>query len=233
MLKFPPVPNPYAYARDTAPRDHIIVACVNVGPKYPPSLLQRLKQMVDRHLTVPHDFFCVTDRPDAYELPIITVLPERTLDGWWSKFNLFMPGTFPEGERILYLDLDVVITDSIDCFAEATDEFIMIENYSPNKSHSAYNSSIMAWTAGGIATEVISAGWRDEYSSQTHGDQEVIWMLMDQHIRAWPVEWAPSYKYHCRGRGLAPGSRIVVFHGDPKPSEVRDGWVVANYLNVP
>lgn len=232
MLKFPKVPNPYVYATPTEPYNEVIVACVNVGDKYPAEYVQRLERMVAAHMSVPHQFWCLTDNPTLYKYPIVITPNRGGLGGWWSKFSLFHPNAFPEGHRIIYLDLDIVVTGSLDELAACRDEFIMIENYSPNKGHAAYNSSCMSWTHGGFVSNLIHAGWKNEFMAQTHGDQEVIWMLADGHITAWPEPWMPSYKYHCRGNGLPAAAKLVVFHGDPKPTEVKDPWV-AEYRDIP
>jgi len=57
------------------------------------------------------------------------------------------------------------------------------------------------------------------------GDQEFITREVGppgKHIK--PMAGVYSYKYHCRN-GLPRDSRVVCFHGTPKPSEVSDSWV--------
>jgi hypothetical protein len=51
-------------------------------------------------------------------------------------------------------------------------------------------------------------------------------------VRTWPAHWCISYKYEARRNGkLDPDTRIVVFHGDPKPDVVNDGFVIENWLH--
>ncbi len=46
--------------------------------------------------------------------------------------------------------------------------------------------------------------------------------------RSYPRPWILSYKRHCR-EALPPDSRIVVFHGEPKPHEIRDEHIVGHW----
>ena len=41
----------------------MIVACVRTGKRYGVEYVARLKAGVARHLTMPHRFMCLTDRP--------------------------------------------------------------------------------------------------------------------------------------------------------------------------
>jgi hypothetical protein len=88
------------------------------------------------------------------------------LSGWWNKLYLFKDGLFPEGDRILYLDLDTVITGSLDDIIQYKGTFAILRDfYRPE----GLQSSVMAWEAGRL-TELWSeyerfgrphiAGWR-------------------------------------------------------------------------
>ena len=51
--------------------DSIIdVYCVNVGDKYGPEYVFKLKSAVERHLKQPHNFWCITDKPELYPFSI-------------------------------------------------------------------------------------------------------------------------------------------------------------------
>jgi hypothetical protein len=43
--------------------------------------------MVARHLTIPHDFVCIT----THEVPkgVIRMKPPTMAEGWWQKVGLF------------------------------------------------------------------------------------------------------------------------------------------------
>ena len=70
----------------------ITVWCMNTNNHAPQSEVDILRRMVDRHLSLLHEFICIT---------------ESDLPGWWGKVRLFANGGRP---RNLWLDLDVAIT---------------------------------------------------------------------------------------------------------------------------
>ena len=83
----------------------LTVYCVYWGDKYDKAYVYALKEMVDRNLTIPHEFVCITT--DKFE-GIQTKLPFVPYHGWWQKIGLFAP--FIAQGPSLYFDLDVVIT---------------------------------------------------------------------------------------------------------------------------
>lgn len=65
--------------------------------------VERLKNMVSRNLSVKHRFVCLSNvNVPCERIPLI-----HDWQGWWSKIELFRPGIFDD--RVLYLDLDVII----------------------------------------------------------------------------------------------------------------------------
>lgn len=187
----------------------LTVACVCVGEKYPPAYVQVLRAMVARHLALPHDFVCLTDRPEAFDgLGCIRVEPR----GWWSKIELFKPGRFPW--RVLYLDLDVVVTGSLADLA-ARDGIIDDWNLP------GFNSSVMSWRAGD--RDGIFLRWSPADMRRLAGDQDWINETAPD-WPTWPAEWCVSYRRHAI-EGPPKGARVVCLHGAPKPHELHSGWV--------
>lgn len=110
-----------------------------------------LKSMVARHLTLPYRFLCVTD-------DLIDGVDTVPLD--WSKH---VPGTVcirlmqhnPDwcranlGERVLSLDLDVVITGSLDALVSRTEDAVFWRNPNwPAPGRAFYQSSVQLFSAG-------------------------------------------------------------------------------------
>lgn len=175
--------------------------------------VSRLRAGIERHLTVPHGFRVVTEA----DLPAGRA-------GWFNKLHLL---EMFDGD-VLYLDLDVVITASIDhlvdCAAADWSRIWARDDWSypvsvPRPGREAtINSSVMLWR-----------GRRDMAGAErqipvTHGDQGIITKLFwPDGIGLLPPESIRSYKYDV-WKGRAPGP-ITVFHGDPKPHIVTDAWV--------
>ena len=230
------------------------VVCVNVGTKYPVEYTRRLYNMVKRNTTEPFEFYVYTDQKHLYtEEPFIIVEHQGDEYGWWCKLNLFKPGVLPPG-KYLYLDLDVVIVDNIDCLFELPTfgilrDFIRPENgILPGKE---YNSSVMIFEPQfrGDLFKYYTKNkilW-NEYSKQVHffGDQNVISSFLNRNptmCKPIPDEWVWSYKKGVH-RGRYAGhrdrmygdfipveGRICVFHGSPNPTEVTLDWVEKHYV---
>ncbi|MBK6585384.1 MAG: hypothetical protein IPG20_21405 [Gammaproteobacteria bacterium] len=88
----------------------LTVWCVKVGDKYTDADVLMLKSQVKRHLSKPHDFWCLSDRKATAN----TVILRDAWPGWWTKLKLFR---FAGEGRHLYIDLDSVIVGiSSRCF---------------------------------------------------------------------------------------------------------------------
>ena len=203
------------------------------GDKYPDYFVQRLQREVRKHLDMPHRFVCITDR----EIEGVTCQPfADDYPGWWSKVTLFKAGV--ASDRNLWLDLDVVITGDL---TEMVKEYAGAPLAMPlnwaQSGHGGCQSSVMIWKDNYNTRQIYDlynpadprlGNWPPTTANGAlHGDQEWITELRDtDRIHVTPItEGIKSYKYHCRG-GLPGGTKVVVFHGDPKPDKVREPWFV-------
>lgn len=222
-LRTPPLPDPPNYVTDGRRPDRLTVACVWWGTQYGIEYVQKLKNMVARNLTIPHDFVCITPHekvPDG----VIKMKPpvDPSTEGWWQKVGLFSPDLFGPSQRILYLDLDVIIINSLDGLASSDDMFCMIENFGPNKGHAAHNSSVMLWYPT-PKTQQIFTQFSPDVMKELHGDQCWIWRVMgDDIIRDFHRYQCVSYKYekHPQWQHRTNATSVVVFHGQPKPHSI-------------
>jgi hypothetical protein len=198
--------------------------------KYSEYHVQRLKRTVAENLSDPHRFACITDQQiDGVEC----IPPAVDLPGWWSKLNLWADGLADWEHGNLYFDLDVVITGNIDPIAVyANQEFAAAANWAAS-GHGGIQSSVMAWD--GLSTTPLrlfdpaDAEWPPctyHRPGRMHGDQCWLTRLAEQK----KIDWTPiepslirSYKYSCRN-GLPDDCRVCVFHGEPKPENVRASW---------
>lgn len=201
------------------------VVCIRAGEHFSPAYVVNLKDMVARNLEAGFEgrFLCFTDRPQDLPDTIETAPLPADLPGWWSKLALFREGLFPEGDRVLFFDLDTVITGSIDALAAYDGHFAILQDfYRPH----GLQSSVMAWRVG-EQTDI----WRLYEAAgcpMTHpdGDQGIIEMHSCRgHVRRLQNLFPGMFVSYKQTKGIPTEASVVVFHGRPRPHEVTQGWV--------
>ena len=202
------------------------IVCLKAGTKYGPEYVNILYDMVSRNLPegFDGDFTCFTDDISGLSPSIATrPLPHPGLNGWWNKIALFKPGLFPDGDQVLYFDLDTVITGPLDEIASYRGDFAILRDfYRPD----GLQSSVMSWRVS--VPEIVWDAWSAADCPQDfpEGDQFVIEQVMCECVDIWqdlyPGQFA-SYKVHA-SLGIPKGANVVVFHGEPRPHECGD-WV--------
>ncbi|MDY0136536.1 MAG: hypothetical protein RBS36_05130 [Thiomicrospira sp.] len=220
------------------------VICVKWGTKYGPIYVNRLFNMVKKNLTKPFNFYCMTD--DATGLTHdIRVLPiaDTSLSGWWHKLSLFKSGFYGLQGTALYLDLDVVITGSLDPLIDYEPEHFCIMRDTGRNKWDKFNSSIMRFELGTLNYVWDGFVYNQKWiADNMEGDQDWIGLLVPSAL-TYPEKWVVSYKKHCHAQGwsmlglgewlmkkdwikpqgmavLPSDARVVVFHGLPNPQDV-------------
>jgi hypothetical protein len=197
----------------------------------------RLFKMAHSRLTIPHRFVCLTNDRDSMEhkawvdqgksldwIPLLYNLP-----GWWSKLELFRPD-LPITGKILYLDLDVFLVDSIDELATFSDGLTFCPPICDGKidptprtktegpdagktTIQRFQSSAMSWMAGDCQInipEVLDMGIVDHY----RGDQDFFGEQFSDTGKTFPLKWFDKLK-NCFDAKSKPDLKVVL--GNPKP----------------
>lgn len=211
------------------------VLCVRVGHKYSTDYVYKLNNMVKRHLKQEHRFICLTDNPG--QLPGITCIaaPIQIADSW-CKIGLFRSEhrLIERGDKCLYLDLDVIITGSLDKLIEG--KLDKVPDYAsdvmvPSKDlwivkdwRDPFNSSVMYWEHPQKSR--IYGAFTQEHMERLRGDQNLIAELMPD-AKTFATEDILSYKFSgCKHKDEKPKCKIVLFHGKPKMHELPDvQWI--------
>ena len=204
----------------------INVVSVRVGTKYPIEYVTRLHDGIARHLAEEQAHYCLTDDPESLPEGIEPIAVDASLPGWWAKVQLFDIDTMPwkTGAEVLYMDLDVCVTGRL----EGLPHGIIKDWHWP-----CYNSSVMRWRHGehqaiwGRFTSDVMTRPTESLegllpAGQVNGgDQE--WISQVSAWETFPPEWFVSYR---NAVAWPPEtSKAIIFHGDPKPHEVTEGWV--------
>lgn len=198
-----------------------LVVCVKVGTKYGPEYVNRLAAMVARHMTIPHDFLCLTDNADGLQCDAADI--GTTLEGWWAKLILFKPHDRLRDRRVLFMDLDTVIVGNIDFLLEPDEPFVILRDfYRPQEMGSAimlidqpYCPEIYSCFPG------THRYWGDQAWIQECVGSVGVWQDL------FPGKIV-SYKVHC-ANGLPEQAAVVCFHGEPRPHQVSDPWMLEHW----
>jgi|TARA_B110000858_G_scaffold23458_1_gene23710 hypothetical protein len=98
------------------------ILCVRWGNKYD-GYVEKLRLQLQKHCTVDYKFYCLTDKPKfSYDIQLPVAWDHHynsKRNAFWAyrKCYMFNEDLFPElkyGKEFLYLDLDVLIHNSID-----------------------------------------------------------------------------------------------------------------------
>lgn len=219
-------------------RRHIL--CMKWGGKYGPEYVNRLYAMARRHLAGDFGFVCLTDdsagiRAEVQCLPIPALeLPAGIPERGWTKLLSFGADLYGLRGTALFLDLDLVVTGSLDAFFTQPGEFLIIHDYK-RPWRVTGNSSVYRFEIGAHADMLayfqahcaqIRARFRNEQAYLSD------FLHRQGRLRYWPADWCPSFKYHAippwpsnywRAPGVPPGARIVVFHGECNPPDALAG----------
>lgn len=191
----------------------IVICVLRSGGCYGPAYVERLERMVRRHLPGVRRFVCLTDTPE--QLDCETIRMRHAFPGKWSKVELFDPD-LPLKGRILYLDLDVIVQDSLVPFVCMDTDFAIAPGGAGKAKPGrvdGYNSSVMAFDAG--ARPELFTDFAPSVMDRLVGDQDWIGERCPSEA-AFPVEWVAKHR-----EGQEPTAPVVLCNR-PKPHELID-----------
>lgn len=214
-----------------------VVACVFVKGHVPytAEYVVRLQRMVAQHLPRPHRFVVLTDQPLVVRSAetLIVPTPEPGVFAWWAKLHLFSRAfdvLAGDGARVLYLDLDVVITGDLGPLLDFPAPFALIPDGAPNfKGKGArgvvkrFNSSAMVWNAG--EQRSLWSSWRQSVTETLWGDQDWIGQQCPS-AELLPAQWFPrlsELKPNDVGLTPQPGQRVILCK-KPKNADAARLW---------
>lgn len=223
------------------------VICIKWGSAYSENDVNVLYNMVSRNL---HNymlkFYCFTDNSNglnksiiAKPLPVMNMKKEDCRYAYQKEAGLCdddLGGL--KGQRVLFFDLDVIITGELDCFFDYAnnDDFVIINDWNTKGNHIG-QASCYSWQVGTL-------GYVKKYFEENHkqviakfgtASQEYLsFKVIEQRgaLKFWPEEWCRSFKVHALPAWflrpfveprLPKGAKILAFHGHPKIDEAIDG----------
>lgn len=232
------------------------VACVLHGRAYDWCYVERLYNMIHRHLPAAVRFHVWTEHDRSVPPHMIKHVLEEwpgvtgPKKSWWYKLQMFDPKH--HAGDLLYFDLDTIIVGDISWIVqESTEQLWILRDFrylqNPRMIYNV-NSSVMWWN-----TNDMSYVWREfekrgvtDVVKTYHGDQDLINALVPPHRRQfldqdrvaswrWQI-FDGGWDFRSR-RSRAPGTgvsvndqvSVVVLHGNPKPHQIDNDWVRAHW----
>ena len=215
---------------------------------YGPEHVNVLRSMVRRNLSLPHEFVCITDDPAGLD-PDIRVIPLwddlRNLGGCYTRLKAFAPEMAEIiGPRFVWIDIDCVVTGSLDPLFSRTEDFVIWANGIGDP----YCGSMVMMTAGArpqVWTEFdpIASPRASRDLGYIGTDQGWISACLGTEEATWTAADGVLSRIHVMGGGL-PGrarrmgrardpkdARIVFFHGPYDPQKLRETipWIAEHW----
>jgi len=213
------------------------VICMKWGTRYGPDFVNRLYSMVMRHTARPTRLVCYADQNDGinpnvevYPLPFIE-LPEWPRWKPWRKVSLWQKELEGISGEVLFLDLDIVVTGSLDGFFDyKPGHFCVARNWTSRERIG--NTSVYRFTVGShtYLYDRVMADWQSVFNRHRNSQTFISREITDMEF--WPDEWCKSFKHSLLPSWplnwfmvpeLPPGTKVVAFTGKPDPDEAMVG----------
>ena len=182
------------------------------GGEYLPEHAERLCRQIALHYTLPHRFYCLSDKPLG--CPWVPLEPDRP--GGRSKLELFRHDFGPT----VYFDLDITINGNLDWLVDAPKQFSMLADFYVSDG---LNSGMMAWT--GDRYRHLADRFTPEdaarHAERPQGD-DGAWIRERVADATSLQERFPGKiaSYKKSGYAYPKDAAVVCFHGIPRPWEV-------------
>jgi len=230
-------------------------ACLIHSTAYDWIYVERLYNMLTRHLPNGIRFHVYTEHDRSVPPYMIKHCLQEWPNvkgpkkSWWYKIQMF--NTEHHDGNLLYFDLDTMIVDDLSWItALSTDYFWTLRDfrYLQRDTWNSMNSSVMWWNVPRYAwvwEKFEKQGYQQVIQSWP-GDQDFINATIDHTKKRYlPIEKFQSWRWQCwdggmnfqtrkpklpgTGTQIAPNVCAVVFHGHPKPHEIRNDPIIENF----
>lgn len=218
------------------------VICIKWGTLYGIEYLNRLASMVQRNTKRPTRLVCFTDDGVGADLSIeIAPLPPINLPQLrkvspWRKVSLWQNPLHDLSGDVLFLDLDIVITGSIDeIFDYEPGKFCIAQNWT-QPGGKIGNTSVYRFPVGEMTYIFDEFARNGQTIVDTFPNSQTFISTTAKEMTFFPPEWCVSFKHTLMPTWplnffvvppLPPRTKVVAFTGKPDPHEARDGiWPV-------
>jgi hypothetical protein len=201
-----------------------IVTLLKSGPAWLPEYVYRLSRALERNLTIPYEFVCLTDVPlEVNTLPLLPIpeIDNTNIPKFWYKLQLFRKD-LDLTHGCVFLDLDTIIKSNIDYYIDAFQGHDFLMASSPYRGE--ISCSYLMWWQGDYSNiwdkfcEQSVHHWNTHYHKLNpgkYGDQGFISDHVD-HKLIQPTLNISDIVRVTRGES-SEISKLLVFAGKRKP----------------
>lgn len=223
------------------------IICINWGTKYGPQFINRLYGMAARNITPPFTFTCFTDstegvRPEVRCEPLPAVGADLPVGspGIWRKSCLWGEKLADLQGPVLFLDLDLVITSSIDNFFEYgnSDDVVLSRNQIASLGRLGHferlgQTSVFRFPVGKLLPlQKIFQKNPQEIADRYRFEQRFVTSSAPGGVKFFPKKWVRHFRQNCarpfplnffKAPHLSKDASIIIFPGGVHPTHVIEG----------
>lgn len=217
------------------------ILCIKWGTRYGPEYVNRIYGMVVRNITPPFEVICFTDDRSGirqevrcFDLPDLGCPVPTNAPGKFCKLALWNADLFGLAGTALFLDLDIVVTGSLDDLFDygSPDDVILARNW-VRPFERLGQTSVFRFPIGkhGYMLENFRAD-PENLAARYQFEQRYVTHCVRGGVKFFPSRWIRHFRKDCLGpwplRFLRPAvlprdARIVMFPGKPDPADAIAG----------
>lgn len=214
---------------------------------YTPKHVNVLASMFRRHLSLPHRFVCITDMTAGFKRVEVMPMPDaakklgdlRTPEGGrfpscYRRLWMFSEEAKCLGERVLMVDVDLVLTGNIDHLFALEDKFVGWRPKASWGGTSRIGGGMYLMTPG--AHSEVFDDFRGTYSiamARKAGfrgsDQAWMSYKLVGKVKLWPTDAGIYSIRDLKGQPLPDDACLVQFNGTGKPWHGEPDWVLEHW----
>jgi len=195
------------------------------GRDYTINDVLRLRQSVDKHITRPYTFYCLTNDLNS-EIPAVIIPLKHNWPGWWSKMELHRPD-LPAG-RTLYLDLDSHVVNNLDPILDFPGDLVMFKTKESEKKQRKnidptliykYQAATMLFDPGAMKQVYDKFRKNSELCMKKFRSDQDIMAAWIPNQPTFPDNWMQKLGSYKKGKVLEKDTIIIT--GQPKGKSFR------------
>ncbi|MCK0168855.1 glycosyl transferase [Jannaschia sp. S6380] len=206
------------------------------GTKYGPEYVNRLYGMIARNITPPFSVTVLTDDPRGLRpelrsatIPDVGVDMPKGVPGKWPKSALWGKELAGLSGPVLFMDLDVVVTGSLDDFFSHGDpDEVILSRNAAKPFHRLGQTSLFRFPVGKLAP--MQQKFRDDpqgMGERYRYEQNYVTQNAPGGVTFWPRQWVRHFRIQC-----VPTFPLNFFLAPPRPRNARV-VIFAGHLNPP